>query len=81
MHHILGETGDELKNRTSGHRSGIMNDNKLEVDIHIHRCTRDLLKKFEVIPFYKIKEDNISLRKAKESYFISLFKPELNKKP
>ena len=77
----IGETGDELKNRTSGHRSGIMNDDKLEVDIHIHRCTRDLLKKFEVIPFYKIKEDNISLRKAKESYFISLFKPELNKKP
>ena len=77
----IGETGDELKNRTNGHRSGIMNENKLEVDIHINRCTRHLQKKFEVIPFYKVKEDNISLRKAKESYFIASFKPELNKKP
>ena len=60
----VGETGDELKNRTNGHRSGIMTENK-----------------FEVIPFYKVKEDNISLRKAKESYFIASFKPELNRKP
>ena len=58
-----------------------MNENKLEVDIHINRCTRHLIKKFEVIPFYKVKEDNISLRKAKESYFIASFKPELNRKP
>ena len=77
----IGETGDELKNRTNGHRSGIMNENKLEVDIHIYRCTRHLQKKFEVIPFYKVKEDSISLRKAKESHFIASFKPELNRKP
>ena len=77
----IGETGDELKNRTNGHRSGISNDNQLEVDMHIHRCTQLLHKKFEVVPFYKVKEDSISLRRAKETYFIALFKPELNRKP
>ena len=77
----IGETGDELKNRTNGHRAGIMNENQLEVDIHIHRCTTNLQKKFEIIPFYKVKEDNILLRRAKESYFIALYKPELNRKP
>ena len=77
----IGETGDELKNRTNGHRSGISNDNQLEVDMHIHRCTRFLQKKFEVVPFYKVKEDSVSLRRAKETYFIALFKPELNRKP
>ena len=77
----IGETGDELKNRTSGHRSGIVNNNQLEVDIHIHRCTRHLQKKFTIIPFYKVNQDSILLRRAKESYFIARFKPELNRKP
>ena len=77
----IGETGDELKNRTTGHRSGIINNNQLEVDMHIHSCTRHLLTKFKIIPFYKVKNDNILLRRAKESYFIALFKPELNRKP
>ena len=77
----IGETGDELKNRTNGHRSGIMNNNQLEVDMHIYRCAKNLQKKFNIIPFYKVKEDNILLRRAKESFFIARFNPELNRKP
>jgi hypothetical protein len=30
------------------------------------------------IPFFLIKEENEQLRKAKENYFINLFKPKLN---
>ena len=36
-------------------------------------------KQFIIFPFYKVKSDNENLRRAKENFFINIFKPKLNK--
>lgn len=42
---------------------------------HFDVCGRGRFKKF---PFYKVKEENKQLRRAKEQYFINKFNPKLN---
>ena len=74
-------TGDQLKNRMTVHRQQFNNPetNQIKLSEHLENCARNHEHKFSVIPFYKIKRSDEDSRKTMESFFISKFKPELNK--
>lgn len=42
---------------------------------HFDICGKGM---FYIFPFYKVKENNEQLRKAKENHFVKLLKPKLN---
>lgn len=77
----IGETGDTLRHRLTVHRQQIRNPNvrMLYVSEHISICSRQPGIKFKVFPLYKMRTDSIIARKLKESYFIDLFRPKLNR--
>lgn len=77
----IGETGDILRHRLTVHRQQIRNPSvrMLYVSEHISVCSGQLDVKFKVFPLYKTNTDSITARKLKESYFIELFKPKLNR--
>ena len=50
---------------------------QLAVEEHLRTCGEG---KFHMFPFFKIIQENKSLRKSYEDYFIDKFKPLLNKK-
>ena len=74
----IGETSN-LRSRINLHRNHIIHNVGLNVSQHIHDCASKLKYKFNVMPFYKVNEDNCRLRKLKEQFFIKLFSPELNR--
>lgn len=74
----IGETNN-FRLRTNLHRDHVTNNRGLHVSKHIYECTKLKSKKFDIMPFYKVKRDCESLRKQKETYFINKFKPDLNK--
>ena len=51
----------------------------LHVSNHIATCARNCETPFKLFPLYKMKEADTTIRKMKESYFIDLFKPKLNR--
>ena len=77
----IGETGDSLRHRMTVHRQQIRNSNFriLHVSNHIATCARNCETPFKLFPLYKMKEADTTIRKMKESYFIDLFKPKLNR--
>ena len=77
----IGQTGDSLRNRVTVHRQQINHPELRQIDLsgHLADCAKHLTTKFDIIPFYKIREDKESLRKTMENYFINKFRPELNK--
>ena len=50
---------------------------QIDVEDHIRICGGG---NFKVMPFFAIREDNKTLRKLYETYFIEKFKPTLNKR-
>ena len=77
--YYIGQTGDYLNNRMTGHRYGIKNDCALGVDRHIFQCASNLTHKYTIIPFYKVRENNRFVREAHEKFFIEKFEPSLNR--
>ena len=51
----------------------------LYVSGHIANCAKNQPIKFQILPFYKMQNYNMTSRKMKENYFINLFKPKLNR--
>ena len=51
----IGQTGDQLKNRTTVHRQQINNHETRQISLseHLDNCSKDN-NKFMVIPFYKV---------------------------
>ena len=78
----IGETSN-FRSRVNLHKSHIKNKGGLFVNKHISQCndniSKDIKYVFKIMPFFKVKQDDEKIRKEKESYFISKFKPELNK--
>ena len=75
----IGETGDILRNRVRVHRQQIKDPNTrmLKLSEHIDNCsTQDPV--FLICPFYKLRDEDVILRREKEQYFINKFKPKLN---
>ena len=77
----IRQTGDCLRNRLTVHRQQINHPELRHIDLrgHLADCAKHSTTKFDIIPFYKIREDRESLRKTMENYFINKFRPELNK--
>ena len=79
----IGETGDSLRHRMTVHRQQIhvrqTNVRILHVSSHIANCARNYAIKFKLFPLYKLKQDSVTIRKMRETYFIELFKPKLNR--
>ena len=73
----IGETTD-FRSRVNLHRNHIKQNKGLGVSLHIHQCTQNTEPKFSIMPFYKVKSDNIAIRREKESFFIKKIKPDLN---
>lgn len=73
----IGQTGTKLADRVRVHKQQIKDPTirNTPCSEHFDSCGKG---HFYIFPFYKIKEENEQLRKAKEQYFISLFKPKLN---
>ena len=73
--------GDTLRHRMTLHRQHIRHSNvrKLFVSEHIANYATGLDINFRLFPLSKLKTDNATSRKIKESYFIELFKPKLNR--
>ena len=73
----IGQTSIELRKRMTLHRQQTVRDEfrVLKVNKHVHECADD---KFKVVPFYKVLNNNASLRDEKERYLINTLKPELN---
>ena len=78
--YYIGETGTYLSLRMNIHRCGVRNENSLKVDEHIFRCASHLPpgKKYEVTPFYKVKENDTNFRRSIETSFIDQMDPLLN---
>ena len=76
----IGETGDLLRKRVTVHRQQIRDPNTkmLAVSGHIDSCAESMNPNFTIFPLFKMNSDSTSQRKAKEDYFIKLFKPSLN---
>jgi hypothetical protein len=72
----IGETKD-LRARTNLHRQHIGEYAPFTVSQHMFDCNSGA---FEIMPIYKMMNDDDRERKSKESYFINLFHPELNSK-
>ena len=72
----IGQTG-RLLDRVRVHKQQIRDPSirNTPCSKHFDECGKG---KFKIFPFYKIKNNDENLRKAKEDYFIELFKPSLN---
>jgi len=59
------------------HRQQIKTSNLrfLPVSKHIHACAKD---SFKIFPIYKMKNNSITDRKQKESFFIKMLNPIFN---
>lgn len=75
----IGETGCLVKERINIYRQHIRQPQyqQLPVEGHLRTCGDGM---FHMFPFFKIRENNKTLRKSYEDYFIDKFKPSLNKK-
>ena len=75
----IGETGFLLKERINVYRQHIRQpqSRQLSIEEHLRICGDGKLHMF---PFFKIVQENKTLRKSYEDYFIDKFKPLLNKK-
>ena len=76
----IGETGDTLRHRLTVHRQQIRQKEyrQLKVSAHIEECAGSREPNFDIVPFYKMREDSKIKRCLKEKYFISKFRPSLN---
>ena len=74
----IGETGYIVKERVNIYRQHIKQPQyqQLAVEEHLRTCGDG---KFHMFPVFKILQENKSLRKSYEEYFIDKFKPLLNK--
>ena len=74
----IGQTGTQLTARMRVHRQQINDPSTRNTPCseHFDTCA---MGNYSVFPFYKIKSESVSLRLAKENYFINLFSPRLNK--
>ena len=79
-HNYTGETGDVLRNRVTVHKQQIKDPHTrmLGVSKHIDECAAGLTPQFTIFPFYKILSPSEVIRKNKERFFISKYKPVLN---
>ena len=50
---------------------------KIEVERHLRTCAKGI---FEIFPFFKMKENNKTLRECYEDHFIKKFKLKLNQR-
>lgn len=77
----IGETGDSLRHRMTVHRQQIRNSSVriLHVSNHMAACARNCENPFRLFPLYKMKQADATMRKMKETYFIDMFKPKLNR--
>ena len=75
----VGEKGCLLKERINIYRQHIRQPQyqQLAVEEHLRTCGD---RKFHMFPFFKIIQENKSLRKSYEDYFIDKLKPLLDKK-
>ena len=75
----IGETGSLVKEQINIYRQNIrqVQYQQLAILEHLHTSGDG---KFHVFPFFMILQENKSLRKSYEDYFICKFKPLLNKK-
>ena len=75
----LEETGCLVKEQRNIYRQQIrqLQYQQLAIKEHLRTCGD---RKFHMFPFFKILQENISLRKSYEDYFIDKFKPLLNEK-
>ena len=75
----IGETGCLVKELINISRQHIRQPQyqQLAAEEHLRTCGDG---KFHMFPFFKIIQENKSLRKSYEDYFIDKFKPLLNKK-
>ena len=74
----IGETSD-FRKRVNLHRNQVKHKCGLDVDQHIHECTKDIEGDFKIMPFFKMPDDNTARRRTKEKFFIDTLKPELNR--
>ena len=74
----IGQTGTKLADRVRVHKQQIRDPDvrNTPCSAHFDICGH---RKFTIFPFYKVKLDNENLRKAKENFFINIFKPKLNR--
>jgi len=79
--YYIGQTGGKLRTRRTIHAQQIKDPSvrQLWVSHHIDNCCKKE-PKFQIFPFFKINNNSVSARLAKETYFIKIFKPELNRK-
>ena len=73
----IGQTGTTLKDRVSTYKQHIKQPQyqQIKVEEHLRTCGEH---KFNIFPFFKIKEENKLLRESYEDHFIKKFKPKLN---
>ena len=74
----IGQTGNSICERVRIHRQQIRDESVRMQDVseHFDICGGG---KFKVFPFYKMKDSDESKRLAKESLFIRIFQPKLNR--
>ena len=74
----IGQTGTKLADRVRVHKQQIKDPTvrNTPCSAHFDNCGHG---KFIIFPFYKVKSDNENLRRAKENFFINIFKPKLNR--
>ena len=77
--YYIGHTND-LRARVRVHKQQIKDTSimGMKVSTHIAQCARNLDRKFEIFPFYKMNTDDKKQRESKEDYFIFKFKSPLN---
>ena len=77
----IGETGNTLRHRLTAYRQQIRDASTrmLYISGHVANCAKNQSIKFQILPLYKMQNDNMTSRKMKENYFINLFKPKLNR--
>ena len=75
----IGETSN-FRLRTNLHKDHIRRGVGLNVSTHIKICTQymDETNKFHIMPIYKVRYDDLNLRKKMEAKFINKYKPSLN---
>ena len=72
----IGETGFLVKEQINIYRQYIRQSQYQQMAEHLRTCGDG---KFHMFPFFKIIQENKSLRKSYEDYFIDKFKPLLNR--
>ena len=76
--YYIGQTGDKLRTWRTVHAQQIRDPSTRQIPFsgHLDQCCNQE-PKFQMFPFFKIKSEDISVRLAKERYFINSFKPKL----